>query len=217
MANPVHRDGLKRYGINTVSALGITTPKLRKLAKSIGRDQKLAEALWESPIHECKMLGSLIADPDAISARTCERWTSQFYSWDICDVTSILFARTSFGKEMALKWTTSDKEYVKRAGFATLVSFTIHSKEVSDEEILELLPVIEREAWDHRNFVKKAVNWLLRQIGKRNPILNREAIFCAERLLNSPDKSAKWIARDALRELRSESVRDRLAKKNKSG
>jgi len=204
IANPVYLAGMKRFGIDDKTALGIPTPELRKLAKMIKKDHSLALALWDTNIHEARILATMIDDPKLVTPEQIDKWVSDFNSWDICDqACGNLFDRTPYAMQKALQYSTAEEEFVKRAGFVLMAEYAVHDKKATDENFLVLLPIIEREAWDERNFVKKAVNWALRQIGKRNEVLKDAAIETAEKILLQNTKSAKWIATDAIRELRS--------------
>jgi 3-methyladenine DNA glycosylase AlkD len=194
-------EGMKRFGVDNSKALGIPLPQLRKIAKSIKKDHQLALDLWDSGIHECRVMASLVDDPKQVTLQQMDKWVADFYSWDVCDqVCGNLFDRTEFAIEKALEWSKSEKEYIKRAGFVLMAEFAVHNKKASNEEFMQFFPIIEREAWDDRNFVKKAVNWALRQIGKRNKDLHKIAIECARRVAQQESKAAKWIAKDALNE-----------------
>jgi len=211
LSDPVGRDGMARFGIRTDQALGISMPSLRALAKRIGTDHRLAGQLWRSRIHEARLLASMIDDPAAVTEQQIEDWAAGFDSWDVVDVTcGSLFDRTPFAYAKAAAWSTRDEEFVKRAGFALMASLAVHDTRASDHAIARFLPLIERQAWDGRNFVKKAVNWALRQIGKRNLALNERAIATALRIQAQGTAPARWIAADALRELRSDAVQERL-------
>jgi len=210
-ANPVNVAGMARFGINPDKTLGISIPFLRELAKEIGKNHNLAKELWLSGIHEARILAGLIDDPDRVTEKQMDQWVEDFDSWDVCDlVCSSLFDKTEFAYKKAFEWTTRDEEFVKRAGFVMMAALSVHDKKASDREFEKFLPIIVREAKDERNFVRKAVNWALRQIGKRNRALNRKAILTAEKIRRIDSKSARWIAADALRELRSEAVRKKL-------
>lgn len=210
-ANPANVEGMARFGINPDKTLGISIPFLRKLAKEIGKDHDLANELWLSEIHEGRILAGLIDDPDRVTEKQMDKWVEDFDSWDVCDlVCSNLFDETVFAYEKASEWTTRDEEYVKRAGFAMMAALSVHDKKASDREFERFLPIIVREAKDERNYVRKAVNWALRQIGKRNRRLNMKAVQTAEKIRMIDSKSARWIASDALRELRSDAVQRRL-------
>lgn len=213
LADEDHRAGLVRYGIPSSNALGVKMPLIRQVAKTIGKNQSLSEQLWKQNLHEAKHLAAMIADPKLISEKVVAHWVADIYSWDICDNLCDMIAKTSFGLELAYLWCESEPEFVKRCGFVTLTWHVVHNKKAEDEKLLPFFSLIETQAWDHRNFVKKAVNWLLRQLGKRSLYLHPHAVACAEKLLDHPDKSAHWIAKDALRELNSEAVLERLRNK----
>jgi 3-methyladenine DNA glycosylase AlkD len=203
--------GMARYGIATDKALGVAVPELRRLAKAIGRDHELAVELWGSEIHEARMLASMIDDPRQVTESQMEAWVHEFDSWDLCDqVCGNLFDRTTSAFRKAVEWSARDDEFVKRAGFALMASAAVHRKEADDATFEVFLPIIRAEATDDRNYVKKAVNWALRQIGKRSPELNRKAIATAKQIHKLDARSARWIASDALRELESAAVQDRL-------
>jgi 3-methyladenine DNA glycosylase AlkD len=211
LGDPAGRDGMARFGIRTERALGISMPNLRALAKRVGTDHRLAGQLWRSRIHEARLLASMVEDPAAVTLQQMEDWAAGFDSWDVVDVTcGGLFDRTPFAYAKAVAWSTRDEEFVKRAGFALMASLAVHDRRASDHAMARFLPLVERQAWDGRNFVKKAVNWALRQIGKRNPVLNERAIAAALRIQSQGTAPARWIAADALRELRSDAVQERL-------
>jgi 3-methyladenine DNA glycosylase AlkD len=212
LGNPANREGMSRFGINTERAFGVPIPALRSLARDIGRDHGLALKLWDSGYHEARLLAGFIGDPARLTEEQMESWVRDFDSWDICDqVCSNLFDRAGLAWAKALEWPSRDEEFVKRAGFVLMAALAVHAKQAPDRRFLDFLPIIEREAPDQRNFVKKAVNWALRQIGKRNPMLNREAIRAAEAIGRMDSSTARWIASDALRELRSSAVQARLS------
>ena len=201
-ANPVNVAGMARYGICSKNSLGVSIPSLRQLAKQIGMNHALALELWQTGIHEAQILAALLGDPKQMTARQMESWVRDFDSWDVCDqVCSNLFDKTSWSRSKAVVWTERHAEFIKRAGFVLMAALAVHDKQASDRLFLEFLPLIEREAHDERNFVRKAVNWALRQIGKRNKRLRRAAIAAARRIQRQNSKSARWIAADALREL----------------
>lgn len=218
MANPADLDGMARFGIETRNSLGgIQTPKLKKLAKEIGKDHELAGQLWTSGIREARLLACMVADPHAMTEEQMERWVDDFDSWDVCDsCCGYLFNKTPLSYSKALEWSGRQDEFVKRAGFALMAFLAVHDKKAPDEKFLAFLPAIKREAIDERNFVKKAVNWALRQIGKRNLHLNAEAISTAVEIQAAGSKAGRWIAADALRELTGDAIQARLnSKKNK--
>jgi len=194
--------GMQRFGISSRhELLGVGAVTLRELARPHRRNHALAEELWASGIHEAMGLATIIDDPKQVTRSQAERWVRACDNWAQTDAYAFLFDRTEFAEEKAHAWSKRKTEFVKRTGFALMAGMAVHRKELPDEIFLRFLPVIRREATDERNFVKKAVNWALRQIGKRNPRLRRAAIAEAKRILKLDTKSARWIARDALREL----------------
>lgn len=196
--------GMLRFGVDNEKALGVKIPEVRKLAKLIKKDHELALQLWDTRIHEARILASLVADPKLVTPQLIDSWTKDFTSWDICDqACGNLFDRTPYAIEKALEFSKHEEEFIKRAGFVLMAELAVHDKKADDMIFIQFFPVIEREAWDKRNFVKKAINWALRQIGKRNQTLLPLAIQCAERILLQNSTAAKWIAGDALRELTS--------------
>lgn len=202
---------MARYGIATQKALGVAIPDLRRLARAIGRDHDLAVRLWETEVHEARILASMIDDPAEVTEAQMEAWVHDLDSWDLCDqVCGNLFDRTRYAFRRAVAWSGRDEEFVKRAGFAVMAWAAVHRKDVDDREFEAFLPIIRAEATDERNFVKKAVNWALRQIGKRSPELNAKAIETAELIQKQDSKAARWTGSDALRELTSAAVRERL-------
>lgn len=212
LGNPKARDGMARFGIQTSSALGISIPQLRDLARKTGTNHGLALKLWNARIHEARILATMIDDPSRVTQAQMEEWASGFDSWDLVDnCCGNLFDKTPFAVTKANEWSSRTEEYIKRAGFVLMAELAVHNKSASDETFLEFLPMIVREASDERNFVRKAVNWALRQIGKRNAALNAAAIRTANEVKNSDSRSSKWIAADALRELTSAPVRKKLA------
>jgi len=211
LAQPDARAGMARFGINTSSALGLSIPLLRRAARRIGRNQQVAEELWRTGIHEARILAAFVADPAASGSALLERWVADLDSWDLTDqFCNTLVCRTADPYRLVDRWCPRPETFVRRAGFALIAALAVHDKQAGDDRFLALLPKIEAAAADDRNFVKKAVNWALRQIGKRNAALNRAAIACAGRLAARPERPARWIGRDALRELTSDKVRLRL-------
>jgi 3-methyladenine DNA glycosylase AlkD len=214
LSNPKAAEGMARFGINPKGTLGVSIPHLRKIAKAVGKDHKVASQLWKSGIHEAKLLAAFIDDPSLVSLKQMEKWVNDFDSWDICDqVCSNLFDRTPFAYKKAVEWAGRQEEFVKRAGFVLMAALAVHDKTAGEGEFEKFLSVIKREASVGRNFVKKAVNWALRQIGKRNARLNRLALKTAGEIQKLHSESARWIAADAIRELESEAVQRRLGKK----
>lgn len=202
LADPNRLPGMRRFGIENVNALGISMPELRKFAHTIKKDHALAQTLWETGIHEARILASMVDDPALVTPQQIDLWVMDFNSWDVCDqVCGNLFDRTPFAIQKAIEFSSNSEEYIKRAGFVLMAEHAVHNKSAPDATFIALLPFTEREAWDGRNFVKKAVNWAIRQIGKRNDVLKAHAVETAERILMQNSKSAKWIATDALREL----------------
>lgn len=211
-ANPDAVAGMARFGINPKNTYGISIPTLRKLAKEIGKDHLLAQQLWSSGIHEARILASMIDDPKLVTEKQMEKWVKDFDSWDVCDqCCGNLFDKTLFAYQKAIEWSGKEKEFIKRAGFALMAWLAFHDRKAGDREFTKFLPTIIRESTDERNFVKKSVNWALRQIGKRNRSLNKRAINAAKEIQKIDSKAARWIAADALRELTSDKIQKRLA------
>ena len=201
-SNATYLKGMARFGIDSSKALGVKLPEIRKIAKAIKKDHQLAMELWDSGIHEARLLATLVADPKQLTPLQMDKWVNDLYSWDICDqACGNLFDQTEFAVEKAMEYSSSEREFVKRAGFVLIAEFAVHNKKAEDDVFIQFFPVIEREVWDSRNFVKKAVNWSLRQIGKRNRTLNQISIAVAKRIAQQDSKAAKWIASDALAEL----------------
>jgi 3-methyladenine DNA glycosylase AlkD len=220
------RAGMARYGIRTEDAFGVSIYVLRPLAKKLGRDHDLALALWATGNHEARLLASMVDDPAQVTERQMDAWAAQFDSWDVCDqVTSNLFDKTPFAYQKVREWSAAEDEWIKRAAFATAAALAVQDKEAADEPFLEILELCRREAGDDRNFVKKAVKWAVRNIGKRDVRLHAAAIATAEAILAEAEeraaadrkdpaaRSGRWIARDALRELRSDKVTERVRRR----
>lgn len=202
LGKPENRAGMSRFGINTEHAYGVSMGIIRKIAKTYKKDHALALELWHTGIHEARILAALIDDPPQVTENQMETWVKDFNSWDLCDQTcGNLFDKTPYAFEKASEWSFREEEFVKRAGFVLMASLAVHAKKAPDESFLPFFPHLEREAKDKRNFVKKAVNWALRQIGKRSRYLREEAILIARIMKEQPYSSARWIAADALREL----------------
>lgn len=214
MANPKNVEGMARYGINSKDTLGISIPNLRGMAKKIGRDHGLALQLWASGIHEARILASFVDEPEMVTEAQLDDWVAEFDSWDVCDlVCSDLFDKTPYAHSKAVEWSSRKEEFVKRAGFVMMAALSVHDRRSSDKAFTRFFPIIKIESTDERNFVKKAVNWALRQIGKRDLALNKAAVKLAKDIAKIDSKSARWIASDALRELTSDKVQKRLAEK----
>jgi 3-methyladenine DNA glycosylase AlkD len=206
--------GMARFGIRSKKICGVSKPKMDEIAKAIGKNHALGLKLWETGIHDARLLGMLISEPEFVTSAQMERWVKDFDNWDVCDGTCChLFVDAKPAWVKAFSWTQRKQEFQKRAGFALAAYLAIHDKSAKDAPFRKFLTAIEREAWDERNFVKKAVNWTLRNIGKRNQRLNRAAIAAAGRIRREGTRSGRWIAADALRELKSEAVQKCLAKK----
>jgi 3-methyladenine DNA glycosylase AlkD len=214
LGDPRNVEGMARFGIRPAVALGVPKPALRRLARQIGQDHELAHQLWTSGVHEARVLASMVDDPVKVTGVQMESWANDFDNWDICDQCCLnLFWKTAYAYRKAGEWSANDREFVKRAGFVLMASLAIHDKKTSDSKFERFLSSIKREAADDRNFVRKAVNWALRQIGKRNARLRRKAIEVALELQQAESKSARWIGSDALRELSDEAVRLRVNSK----
>lgn len=210
-SNPRNVAGMARFGINPNKTYGVSMPFLRNLAKEIGTDHRLALQLWASGIHEARILASVVEGVEFVDARQMEKWVGDFDSWDVCDQCCInLFRKTPLAHRKAAQWSRRNGEFVKRAGFVLMATLAVHDRAATDEVFATFLPAIKRESTDERNFVKKSVNWALRQIGKRNPRLNRMAIETAREIAKLNSGAARWIAADALRELSSQAVRKKL-------
>jgi len=207
-SNPKNVEGMARFGINPKNTLGVPVPFIRKMGKDIGRNHELAQQLWSSGNHETRILAGLIDDSKLVTEEQMEKWVKDFDSWDVCDqVCMNLFDKTLFAYKKAIEWSSKKEEFVKRAAFALMASLSVHDKKAKDEDFLKFLPVIKTESTDERNFVKKAVNWALRQIGKRNKKLQKEAIKTAKEIQKIESKSARWIASDTIRELESKKIK----------
>ncbi len=214
LSNPEAVEGMARFGINPKNTYGVSIPNLRAIAREVGRGHQLAQQLWASGIREARILASMVDEPERVTEAQMERWVKDFDSWDVCDQCCMnLFEKTGFAYLKAAEWSKRNEEFVKRAGFVLMARLAVSDKKAEDERFVGFLPIIKREAGDDRNFVKKAVNWALRQIGKRNRALNRAAIETAKEIQRMDAKSAKWIASDAIRELESEAVQKRLQSK----
>jgi len=201
-----HFSKLAHFGINDSKALGVKIPLLRQLAKKLGKNHELAIELWKTEVHEARLLATMIDDPKLVTESQFDSWVRDFNSWDICDQCCGLFSKTPYVLPKVYTYSTAKEEFVKRTAFVLMCALVIVDKKADNEFFFPFFDLIEREAWDDRNFVRKAVNWALRQIGKRNEELRLKAIECAERVLKQESKSARWIASDALRELKYEKI-----------
>jgi len=210
-AKPEQLKGMAKYGIAVEQRLGVSVPDMRKLAKELGRDHKLALGLWGTGIAEARIVAGMVGDPAKLTEEQTEEWVKGINSWDVCDqVCMNLFEKNQLAWKKIIDWSEREEEFVKRTAFSLIACLAWHDKEVSDDKFIELLPIIIREATDERNFVKKAVNWALRNIGKRNLNLNGAAINTAKEIQRLDSKAARWIAADAIRELESDAVQSRL-------
>jgi 3-methyladenine DNA glycosylase AlkD len=231
LKNPGNVIGMARFGIRPKTKVyGVPIPELRKIAKTIGKEHKLALELWDSKIHEARILAGMIADSEKMTASQIEKWVSGFDSWDVCDqVCMNLFSKSEIAKNQILKFSKSKEEFVKRTAFALMAALSVHDKKMQDKDFIKFFSLIKKASSDERNFVKKAVNWSLRQIGKRNKKLNAEAIKVAREILQLSQKvyshtkfsaeiygvGARWIATGAIKELTSEKIQKKLSEKKK--
>ena len=210
-ADPGSVAGMARFGISVDGTMGVSMPALKGMAKRLGKNHELALKLWGSGVHEAKILAALIADPKRTDRSMMEGWVRDFDSWDVCDqVCSYLFSKAEPAYEVIPDWTSRELEFVKRAGFVMMAALAVHDKKAEDEVFLGFFPLIERQAGDGRNYVKKAASWAIRQMGKRSLYLREECIALAERISLQGTPSARWIASDAIRELSSAKVMARL-------
>lgn len=215
LGSKAHRAGMARFGIEVARACGVPIPALRALARRIGVDHALAQALWATGQHEARLLACFVEDPAAVTDVQADAWVDDIDSWDLCDqVTTSLLDRTSLAWPKAVEWAGRDAPWCRRAAFAMMAGLAVHDRTSGDEPFIALLPLIELAATDDRNFVRKGVNWALRNIGKRNAALNAAALACARRILaranaraggarggDAGARSARWVATDAIREL----------------
>jgi 3-methyladenine DNA glycosylase AlkD len=210
-AKPEQLAGMAKYGITVEQRLGVSVPDMRKLAKELVRDHKLALDLWRTGIAEARIVAGMVGDPAKLTEEQMDEWVKGIDSWDVCDqVCMNLFEKNQLAWKKIVDWSEREEEFVKRTAFSLIACLAWHDKKASDENFIELLPVIIREATDERNFVKKAVNWALRNIGKRNLNLNEAAINAAKEIKRLDSKAARWIAADAIRELESDAIQRRL-------
>jgi len=210
LSNPEAVAGMAKFGINLKNTYGVSIPQLRKIAKEIGKNHNLAQQLWKSRVHEARILASYIEEPRKITEAQLEKWVKDFDSWDVCDQVCGLFEETPYAFQKAIDWSSRKEEFVKRAAFALIAGLAVHDKKASDEQFMQFFPIIKQEVTNDRNFVKKSINWALRNIGKRNKTLNKKAIEIAREIKRMDSKTAKWIASDALRELSSKTIQKRL-------
>lgn len=207
-----NREGMERYGIRSTKHFGVSMATMRPLVKRLGRHHALALALWETGWLEARTVAALVDEPDQVTRAQIAAWARDFDNWAVCDgVCCHLFVYTPFAWPTVTRWSSRRAEFVRRGAFAMLAALAVHDRHADDQRFVAAMALIEAAADDERNFVKKAVNWALRQIGKRNQALNAHAIALARRLIVRPEPSARWIGRDALRELTSPAVAARLA------
>jgi 3-methyladenine DNA glycosylase AlkD len=212
-AQPEQLKGMAKYGMAIEQRLGVSVPDMRKLAKEIGKDHKLALDLWKTGIAEARIVAGMVGDPAKLTEEQMEEWVKGINSWDICDqVCDNLFEKNQLAWKKIIDWSEREEEFVKRAAFSLIACLAWHDKKASDQKFIELLPIIIRGATDERNFVKKAVNWALRNIGKRNFKLNEAAINTAKEIRRLDSKTARWIAADAIRELESDAIQSKLTR-----
>jgi 3-methyladenine DNA glycosylase AlkD len=211
-SSPRNVEGMARFGINPSNTLGVSIPVLRKIARTNGKDHQVALSLFASGIHEAKILAALIDDPKLVSEGQMEKWLKQFDSWDVTDqVCTILFDKTSLAWRKAKEWTRKEPEYQKRAAYSLMAGLAVHDRLATNDEFEELLPLILQGSTDERNYVKKAVNWALRGIGKRNAHLCTSALHVAKEITKLDSRSARWIASDAIRELSNPKTRKKIS------
>jgi len=210
-ANTKSVEDMAKFGMTPTNRLGISVPVMRKLAKQIGKNHNVAMELWDSQIPEAQIVAALIAEPEKLTEEQMEHWVKDINSWDVCDqVCMNLFDKSPIAWKKIYEWSEREEEFVKRTAFSLIAVIAWHDKTLIDKKLIELFPLIKRESTDERNFVKKAVNWALRHIGKKNQNLNKSAIKLAKEIKQIDSKSARWIANNAIRELESEKVQLRL-------
>ncbi|HEX6362701.1 MAG TPA: DNA alkylation repair protein, partial [Albitalea sp.] len=211
-ARPEALAGMARFGIDVERRFGVPVPDLRRIARRLGRDHALALALWRTGVPDAQLLAGLVADPARLDARQMDAWVHTIRSWDVCDGACLnAFVHSPLAWDRVAAWAVRHDEFVRRAAFALLATLAVHDEAAADARFVQALALVEAAADDGRNFVRKAVNWALRNIGKRNAALHAAALACAQRLQERDSRSARWIAADALRELRSAAVRRRHA------
>ena len=213
----VRDDMLTRYGITAPRAYGVSVGAIQQLAKRLGRDHELAAALWATGWYEARLLAAFVEEPARVTAGQMDRWAGDFDNWGVCDTLCFcLFDRTPHAWRKVSSWSGRRDEFVKRAAFALLASLALHDKQTGDRPFLETLPLIEQAATDERNFVKKGVSWALRSVGRRNPPLHTAALALTHRLAGSDNPTARWVGKDALRDLTSPKLLTRIAPKGRA-
>jgi 3-methyladenine DNA glycosylase AlkD len=217
LSNPDDVEGMARFGINPQKTYAVRIPELRKIAKKAGKNHQLAAQLWEAGYRETRILACMIEDPKKVTSQQMDVWADEFDYWEICDQCCMkLFRMTPFAYQKVFQWSESEEEFKKRAAFTLIAVLAVHDKKAPDEKFEQFFPLIIKESTDNRIYVKKAVNWALRHIGKKNIVLNKKAIMVVGEIQKINSKSAKWIASDALREFESEKVQERLYKQSPS-
>jgi 3-methyladenine DNA glycosylase AlkD len=210
-SNPEYLKGMARYGINPNNNLGISIYKLRNIAKEIGKNHNLAIELWNSGIHDARLLACFIDNPEEITSEQMDLWAKDFDSWDICDqACTSLFDLSPFAWKKVFEWAEQKEEFIKRGAFALIAGLSVHNKKANNNRFEEFFPIIKKHSIDERNYVKKAVNWALRNIGKRNLVLNKKAIELSGELLKIDSRIAKWVGRNAIKELTSSKIQNRF-------
>ncbi len=210
-ARPDHVEGMARYGMTAEQRLGVSVPDMRKIAREAGKDHKLALGLWATGIPEARIVAAMVDRPEELTEEQMEEWVAGINSWDVCDqVCMNLFKKSPLAWKKVVDWSEREEEFVRRAAYALIACLAWHDKGAADAEFIRLFPVIKRGATDERNYVKKAVSWALRNIGKRGSDLNRAVLAVAEEIGRMDSKAARWIAADVIKELKSEAVQRRL-------
>jgi len=213
MAKPENLEGMAKFGITGDKRLGISMPELRKLGKAIGKDHGIALKLWATGIQDAMILAALVDEPLQVTEEQAESWAKDIDAWDVCDQLCMnLFEKIPFAEKKIGEWSQREEEFVKRAAYDMIACIAWHDRDAPDKDMIKYFPVIKRGAADDRNYVKKAVSWALRHIGKRNLKLNQEALELAKEIKGIDSKAARWIASDVIRELESEAVQKRLRK-----
>jgi len=214
LSDPEAVKGMARYGINSKNNLGVSIYKLRHIAKEIGKSHELALKLYDSGIHDARLLACFIDDPSKVTGEQMDSWAKDFDSWDICDqACTSLFDLSPIAWDKIFEWAERNEEFVKRGAFSLIAGLSVHNKKASNEKFEQFIPIIKKHSVDGRNYVKKSVNWALRNIGKRNLNLNKKMIKLSKDILKIDSKTAKWIATDAIRELKNEKIQERLKNK----
>ena len=214
LSNPDDVEGMARFGINPQKVFGVRMPELRRIAKDTGKDHVLASKLWEAGYQETMILACMIEDPEAVNEEQMDAWALKFDTWAVCDQCCMkLFHKTPFAYKKVFEWSLREEVFVKRAAFTLIAVLAVHDKKAPDTDFEQFFPIIIRESNDNRIYIKKAVNWALRQVGKRNINLNRKSVEVAEDIIKIGSKSAKWIAIGAIRELKSDKIQKRLENK----